>query len=65
METPYKVLITGGCGYIGSHTAIDLLNKGFEVISIDNFSRSRTDVPERIKILPANHFKIIGWIVVI
>lgn len=35
-----KILVTGGCGYIGSHTVIDLLNNGFEVISIDNFMRS-------------------------
>ncbi|MFK8101826.1 MAG: UDP-glucose 4-epimerase GalE [Saprospiraceae bacterium] len=31
-----KVLVTGGCGYIGSHTIIDLLNHGFEVISVDS-----------------------------
>lgn len=35
-----KILVTGGCGYIGSHTIVDLLENGFEVISIDNFSRS-------------------------
>jgi len=35
-----KVLVTGGCGYIGSHTIVDLINNGFEVISVDNFSRS-------------------------
>ena len=35
-----KVLVTGGCGYIGSHTIIDLLNHGFEVISVDNNSNS-------------------------
>lgn len=35
-----KVLVTGGCGYIGSHTIVDLLNNGFEVISIDNLSNS-------------------------
>ncbi len=35
-----KVLVTGGCGYIGSHTVVDLINNGFEVISIDNLSNS-------------------------
>jgi len=35
-----KILVTGGCGYIGSHTVIDLLNNGFEVVSVDNFMRS-------------------------
>lgn len=32
-----KVLVTGGCGYIGSHTAVDLMNNGYNVISIDSF----------------------------
>ena len=35
-----KILVTGGSGYIGSHTLVDLIEKGFEVISIDNHSRS-------------------------
>jgi UDP-glucose 4-epimerase len=34
------VVVTGGCGYIGSHTIIQLLNSGFNVVSIDNLSRS-------------------------
>ncbi len=33
-----KILVTGGCGYIGSHTIVDLINSGYEVISIDNLS---------------------------
>lgn len=44
-----KVVVTGGCGYIGSHTIVDLINKGFEVISIDNNSRSTTILLEGIK----------------
>ena len=35
-----KILVTGGCGYIGSHTIVDLLQNGFAVISADNNSRS-------------------------
>jgi UDP-glucose 4-epimerase len=35
-----KILVTGGCGYIGSHTIVDLLENGFNVISIDDNSRS-------------------------
>jgi UDP-glucose 4-epimerase len=35
-----KILVTGGCGYIGVHTIVDLIENGFEVISIDNNSRS-------------------------
>lgn len=37
-----KVLVTGGCGYIGSHTIVDLIDHGFDVISIDDNSRSTT-----------------------
>ena len=37
-----KILVTGGCGYIGSHTIVDLLENGFEVISVDDNSRSTT-----------------------
>ena len=43
-----KILVTGGCGYIGSHTVIDLLNNGFEVVSIDNFMRSHPDTLHNI-----------------
>lgn len=55
--TKNKILITGGCGYIGSHTAVDLLNKGYEVISIDNFSRSKTIVPDRIREITGKEFQ--------
>ncbi len=35
-----KILVTGGCGYIGSHTLVDLVQNGYEVLSVDNNSRS-------------------------
>lgn len=38
-----KILVTGGCGYIGSHTIVDLINNGFEVISVDNLSNATED----------------------
>ncbi|MCR9288983.1 MAG: UDP-glucose 4-epimerase GalE [Bacteroidetes bacterium] len=38
-----KVLVTGGCGYIGSHTIIDLIENGFDVISVDNLSNATED----------------------
>ncbi len=44
-----KVLVTGGCGYIGSHTIVDLIGNGFDVISIDNLSNSDEKVLEGIK----------------
>lgn len=38
-----KILVTGGCGYIGSHTIVDLIDHGFDVVSIDNLSNSTED----------------------
>jgi len=40
------ILVTGGCGYIGSHTMVDLLENGYNVISVDNNSRSTTRLLE-------------------
>ena len=36
-----KILVTGGAGYIGSHTCVELLESGYEVVIIDNFSNSK------------------------
>ncbi|MEM6877634.1 MAG: NAD-dependent epimerase/dehydratase family protein, partial [Bacteroidota bacterium] len=36
MMSKGKILVTGGCGYIGSHTVVDLIENGFEVVSADN-----------------------------
>lgn len=44
-----KVLVTGGTGYIGSHTVVELLNSGKEVVIVDNLSNSKPDVVDRIK----------------
>ena len=44
-----KVLLTGGAGYIGSHTAVALLNAGHEVVIVDNYSNSSPAVIERIQ----------------
>ena len=43
-----KVLVTGGLGFIGSHTVVELQNEGFEVVIIDNLSNSSIDVLEGI-----------------
>lgn len=50
-----KILVTGGCGYIGSHTIIDLLDNGFDVISIDNLSNSTPETIDRIKQITGKH----------
>jgi UDP-glucose 4-epimerase len=44
-----NILLTGGSGYIGSHTAISLVNAGYDVILLDNFSNSETSVINRIQ----------------
>lgn len=51
-----KILVTGGCGYIGSHTIVDLLEKNYEVVSIDNYINSEPEVNERIKKLSGKDF---------
>ena len=48
-----QILVTGGTGYIGSHTCVELLNNGYEVIILDNLSNSKIDVLDKI-------FKITG-----
>lgn len=44
----FKVLVTGGAGYIGSHTVVELQQQGFPVVIIDNLSNSRISVIDRI-----------------
>src|SRR5678810_623096 len=44
-----KILVTGGCGYIGSHTLVDLIENGYDVISVDNNSGSHASMLERVE----------------
>jgi len=44
-----KILVTGGTGYIGSHTVVELLNAGFEVLIVDNFSNSNPGILNQIE----------------
>ncbi|SLN34996.1 UDP-glucose 4-epimerase GalE [Pseudooctadecabacter jejudonensis] len=44
-----KILLTGGAGYIGSHTYLALVEAGFEVVIFDNFSNAKQDVPARLQ----------------
>ena len=43
-----KILVTGGLGYIGSHTVVELVNKGYEVVIVDDLSNSSLSVLEGI-----------------
>ena len=44
-----NVLVTGGAGYIGSHTAVELLNAGHKVVIVDDLSNAKVEVIDRIK----------------
>lgn len=44
-----KILVSGGTGYIGSHTCVELLNKGYEVVIFDNLYNSKIEVVDRIE----------------
>jgi len=52
-----KILVTGGCGYIGSHTVVDLIENGFDVISIDDNSRSTTYLIDGIEKITGKKLK--------
>lgn len=52
-----KILVTGGCGYIGSHTIVDLIENGFEVISVDNNSRSSARILEGVEKITGRKIK--------
>ena len=53
-----KVLITGGAGYIGSHTAVELLDAGHEIVVIDNFSNSSPKSLDRVKEITGKDFPV-------
>lgn len=51
------ILVTGGAGFIGSHTSVELLNKGKEIVIIDNFSNSKPEVLDKIRKITGKDFK--------
>lgn len=52
-----SILVTGGAGYIGSHTAVELLDAGENIIILDNFSNSSPEVLDKIKQITKKDFK--------
>ena len=46
-----NILVTGGAGYIGSHTCVELLNAGHDVVVLDNLSNSSEESLKRVQIL--------------
>lgn len=52
-----KILVTGGCGFIGSHTCCELLDNNYEVVVIDNLSNSKEDVIDKIKEITNKNLK--------
>jgi len=59
MERKGRVLVTGGAGYIGSHTCLELLNSGFDVVVIDNLSNSNKLSLERVELLTGKRLTFI------
>ena len=51
-----NVLITGGAGYIGSHTCVELLNSGYDIVVMDNYSNSSPDVIGKIETISGKKF---------
>ncbi|WP_374055117.1 UDP-glucose 4-epimerase GalE [Rossellomorea sp. FM04394] len=52
------ILVTGGAGFIGSHTCVELLNSNYEIIILDNFSNSNIESLNRLKELTGKNFEV-------
>ena len=51
------ILVTGGAGFIGSHTCVELLNAGYEIVVVDNYYNANPKSLERVKELTGKDFK--------
>lgn len=51
-----KILVTGGAGYIGTHTCVELLNAGYEIVVVDNFSNSKPESLNRVREITGKNF---------
>lgn len=52
------ILVTGGLGYIGSHTVVELINNGYDVVIVDNLSNSEINVIDKLKIITKKEIKL-------
>ncbi|MCS6917448.1 MAG: UDP-glucose 4-epimerase GalE [Chitinophagales bacterium] len=52
-----KIVVTGGCGYIGSHTAVALLQRGYDVVSVDVLEHGQTEVEEQVRRISGRAFR--------
>ena len=60
-----KILVTGGAGYIGSHTCVELLNSGYEIVVLDNLSNSCEKSLDAVKKITGKDFpfyKVRSWV---
>lgn len=53
-----KILVTGGTGYIGSHTCVELLNNGYDVVVVDNLCNSKLEVRDQIEKITGKKIKM-------
>ena len=60
-----SILVTGGLGYIGSHTVIELLNKGYNPIVVDNLSNAKIEMVDQIKKITGKILKMLFILLVL
>ena len=53
-----SILLTGGAGYIGSHTCVEMLNAGYDIVVVDNYSNSSPEALKRVKELTGRDFPV-------
>ena len=53
-----RILVTGGAGYIGTHTCVELIKKGYEVVAVDNYVNSSEESIKRVEKITGKEVKI-------